>query len=295
MPSSSTDPAPLNITISDDSPTLNYLPYRDGPLTGGWNVTCPGSDDSTWFPQSFCVGPSSHRTSFVGASVSVQFVGTAAYFYGTAPSGSYVLQVDNQVVSSPNSPPGLLAKAEGLTYGQHTAYFNVTQSNVVSVSEVVLTIGVGAGGSPGVNRTIIPFTADATLNPLFSYTATWFTDLPGTIGAVGNTFYPRQHTDQAGASVSFTLNETSAFFIYCLVNVDLGPFTVTVQPPSDLGPAVTTTFNSSSRWISLDQVMFWQSGLDRNRQYSVTITNEGQGDAPWWDFSHIDVIDGEPR
>ncbi|PPR00557.1 hypothetical protein CVT26_009889 [Gymnopilus dilepis] len=294
-------PTPYNITISDDSPTLTYSPYRDGPLTGGWNLTCSGSDDSTYSPQNFCVGSSSHRTSYTGASISLQFEGTAAYIYGTAPAGSYVLQVDNNIVSSPNSSPGLLARVEGLTYALHTVVLNVTQSTMVSFSEVVLTVGLDTDGSSAPkNRTIGPFTVDGgppTENPLFSYSGTWISDYSGEIGVTGTTLYPRRHTSQQGATVTFTLNETSAFFVYGLVNLDLGPFTVGIQPPpaQPAGAPVTTTFNSSSRWISLDQVMYWQSGLDRSKQYTVTITNQGTGDAPWFDFSHIDVIDGEPN
>ena len=71
------------------------------------------------------------------------------YIYGTAPTGSYVLQVDNNIVSSPNSSPGLLARVEGLTYAPHTIILNVTQSTMVSFSEVVLTVGLDTDGRCG--------------------------------------------------------------------------------------------------------------------------------------------------
>jgi hypothetical protein len=69
--------SPYNITITNDSPVVNYSPYRDGPLATGWNLTYAGSLDSTWVELSFCVGPSSHRSSFVGATLTIDFEGTA--------------------------------------------------------------------------------------------------------------------------------------------------------------------------------------------------------------------------
>lgn len=145
---------------------------------------------------------------------------------------------------------------------------------------------------------MVPFTQTnpngyPTLNPQFIYTGSWATDVPGTIGATGDVIYPRQHTSQTGAYVTFQLSQTSAFFVYGLVNVDLGPFSVTLTPPPELQePVFTGVYNSNSRYIDLDRVMFWKSGLDRDKTYSVKITNLGEGDAPWWVFSHIDILDG---
>ena len=144
------------------------------------------------------------------------------------------------------------------------------------------------------NRTLAPFTQTSdglsTLNPQFSYTGSWYTNVPGTIGVTG-VVYPRQHTSQTGAYVTFNLDQTSAFFIYGLINFDLGPFSVTLTPPLDLGPPIITSYNSNAHWVSLDRVMYWASGLDRDKEYSVKITNLGQDAMPWWDFSHIDIID----
>jgi len=147
------------------------------------------------------------------------------------------------------------------------------------------------------NRTLAPFTQTSdglsTLNPQFSYTGAWYTNVPGTIGDTG-VVYPRQHTSQAGAYLTFNLDQTSAFFIYGLINFDLGPFSVTLTPPTDFGSPVTTFYNSTARWVSLDRVMYFASGLDRDKEYSVKITNLGQAPMPWWDFSHIDIIDAGP-
>ncbi|KDR83229.1 hypothetical protein GALMADRAFT_152167 [Galerina marginata CBS 339.88] len=297
--------SPYNITISNDSPTITYFPYRDGPAAGGWNLTCADSIDSAWIPQSFCAGLSSHRTTYIGASLLIEFEGTAAYLYGET-SGSFVTQVDGQVNGYPlasDSAVALLAKSEGLSFGKHRIFLNVTQSAALSFKEAVLTIGVGnadRGSYDPRNRTLTPFTRTSdgltTLNPQFTFTGTWYSNGGGAIGATGNVVYPRQDTPQTGAYMTFELTNTSAFFVYGLVNFDLGAFSVELTPPYGLGSPVTTFYNSNAHWISLDRVMYWASGMDRDKGYSVKITNLGQGgDLPsQWDFSHIDIIDAGP-
>jgi len=69
--------SPYNITITSDSPVVTYYPYRDGLLATGWNSTCAGSLESTWVPAFFCDGLSFHRSSFVGATLTIAFEGTA--------------------------------------------------------------------------------------------------------------------------------------------------------------------------------------------------------------------------
>jgi hypothetical protein len=192
----------------------------------------------------------------------------------------------------------LLDKSEGLPFARHKLFLNVTQPATLSFWQAVLTIGVGTGNnatSSLLNRTVIPFTQSndglTTLNPQFTYTGSWDTNWPGPIGATGTVFYPRQHTAQNNAYMTFKLDNTSAFFIYGLVTYDLGLFSATLTPPNELGPSVTTFYNSNAHWIGLDRVMYWASGMDRDKEYSVRITNLGQGNMPWWDFSRIDIID----
>ena len=47
---------PFNITISDTSPIIQYLPSQDGPIDSSWNASFSGSQDSTWVPQALGVG-----------------------------------------------------------------------------------------------------------------------------------------------------------------------------------------------------------------------------------------------
>ena len=48
-----------NFTITDQSPLFQYSPFRDGPISGGWNVTYPGVSS-----------PSSSTQAPIGAGVS---------------------------------------------------------------------------------------------------------------------------------------------------------------------------------------------------------------------------------
>lgn len=158
------------------------------------------------------------------------------------------------------------------------------------------------------NRTMKPFTQGTDgsfgiLNGNFKYSGSWISDAPGNIGALGNTVYPRQSTPQTGASVNFILQNSSAFFMYGLVDVNLGIYSVEVSVPIGLedgslsgenGNSITSIYNATSHWISLDHLIYWASGLDRSATYSVTMTNLGQGDTPWCAFSHVDIIDGSP-
>lgn len=210
-------------------------------------------------------------------------------------------QLDGQVNSHPSARDpsvALLEKSEGLPFERHKLFLNVTQPANFSFWQVVLTIGVGTGNNSASslrNRTMLPFTqsndGNTTLNPQFTYSPGWHTNVLGGVGPNGIAAYPREDTNQNGAYMTFKLDNASAFFIYGLVNYNLGLFSATLTPPYELGQSVTTYYNSNAHWTNLDRVMYWASGMDRNKEYSVRIMNLGEDNMPWWVFSHIDIID----
>jgi hypothetical protein len=140
--------SPYNITISSQCATIIYKPYRDGPTSGGWNVTYSGDPDSSYQLQLIATGTSSHRTSFAGASLEISWIGTAIYLYGSAPSGSYSVSLDggSAVAGPSDSSQRLLNTFTGLNYGNHTAILTVVGSNEVDFGGAVLTIGMGNEG-----------------------------------------------------------------------------------------------------------------------------------------------------
>lgn len=93
--------------------------------------------------------------------------------------------------------------------------------------------------------------------------------------------------------MTFTLNQTSAFFLRGTVNRDHGPKTVTFTPQSNPSQIKTTIINDYSSVLSFASVLYWESGLDRNQTYTVQITQLGGPSQPTgFSFSELDIIDG---
>jgi len=91
--------------------------------------------------------------------------------------------------------------------------------------------------------------------------------------------------------MTFTISQASAIFVYSDVNGDHGQFSVTFTPPPELGQPVTTIYDGNAHWFSLDRVLFWAAGMDRDKSYTVKITNMATAGTPYFDFSHVDILD----
>ena len=146
------------------------------------------------------------------------------------------------------------------------------------------------------NRTLSAYVMDATsslsLNPQFSYVGTnWNSFVPGLVGGPGDVAYPMWETYAKGDSVTFTISKASAIFVYSTVNSGHGQFSVTFTPPPELGLPVTTVYDGYAHWLRLDQMLFWAASMDRDKDYTVKITNLATGGTPWFDFSHVDILD----
>ena len=104
---------------------------------------------------------------------------------------------------------------------------------------------------------------------------------------------PRQMlTAVAGEAVTFTLSQTTAFFLRGALNNDHGPKSVKFAPVENSGQATTTTFLDYSTTLDFNQILYWQSGLDRDQSYTVQITQLADGGATSFSFSSLDIIDG---
>ena len=99
-------------------------------------------------------------------------------------------------------------------------------------------------------------------------------------------------TSTAGESVTFTLNQTTAFFLRGTLNYDHGHKSVTFTPHSNAGQATTTTILDYSTTLDFEQILYWQSGLDRDQSYTVQITQLADGTETSFSFSSLDIIDG---
>lgn len=153
-----------NETITDLDPILQYTPQLRAPTMqtddpqgypmNSWNITDSGMGWNALPEQIYYVlrGTSTHVTSLKGATVSLEWVGSAVYFWGTL-QGDVSLAVDGADVSPANSlgdvaqpehsSSKLVAVATGLTQGNQKATLTLQSGNITGVT---YTLGVSASG-----------------------------------------------------------------------------------------------------------------------------------------------------
>ncbi|KAF9262749.1 hypothetical protein L218DRAFT_839240, partial [Marasmius fiardii PR-910] len=77
-----------------------------------------------------------------------------------------------------------------------------------------------------------------------------------------------------GASVTFTVNNASAFFIWGAVNYDHQTKEARIWSADDAAErsqAKVTKLNDNSTYLDFEQIVYWESGLDSNRSYVVEV------------------------
>jgi len=289
---------------------LSYLPARDGLLSLGWNITYPGPPipkDPT-----YGVGTSTHRTTLSGATIEFRFKGTAAYLLGDAPAGSYTVSIDKgkAVPGKPDSARGVLAALTGLHYADHTIHLTVVKSVQVSVSGAILTVGMGKPGVSPRSRVIEAVLMDGSIrsNPFFDFRRpdgtssqlNWKIDSPkyrynsdNTPMLLTGAMTTAGGKSSQGSTASFTLNETSAFFIRggMLANASEDRFSVTITPPSKVGRPQSRTFMLNSSWGDPNEILFFESGLNRDLSYGVQIKSEVAGKDTFFGFRTVETLD----
>ncbi|KAF9269192.1 hypothetical protein L218DRAFT_994105 [Marasmius fiardii PR-910] len=304
---------PFNVTLSSQTATILYTPYRDGDRATGWNVsyTYGAQDFGYGTPQG--VGIDYHTTSFPGAALQFNWTGTAVYFYGNASLNTFSITVDDmeslQTFDAPNG--GLLGKMEGLDYGDHSAKLTVTDSGgkEVAFQYAQVTIGLGfKNGSGSANRTVhavndSPVDQLEAESDFFNYAGMlngWrvqdltkgnsspVDDFPKIFrpnGSVTNLSRQMFTTDH-GDVVSFNLTKTSTFFLWGTVNQSHGSKNVSI---TGRNLSKMTILEDSSSVLDFWQVLYWESGLDRDETYTVTVMN---GNNSRLAFSALKIIDG---
>jgi len=99
----------------------------------------------------------------------------------------------------------------------------------------------------------------------------------------------QMRTNAGGATVSFTLTNTSAFFLWGAVNNDHTPKIATLSSQKD-GQLKNVSIDDSSSSFDFTQILYWESDLDRNETYTVQVTNVDN--SKYFSFSSLDIIDG---
>jgi hypothetical protein len=80
-----------------------------------------------------------------GASVRLDWTGTAIYLYGDATPGGYTITLDESQSNARPNAPGLLFSQTGLPYRPHSLVLNVI-SGTTSISNATITVGMGDVG-----------------------------------------------------------------------------------------------------------------------------------------------------
>ncbi|KZP00802.1 hypothetical protein CALVIDRAFT_533135 [Calocera viscosa TUFC12733] len=262
---------PYNISLGEESPTFQYTPVRDGPVTEGWNSSYSGQIEWSGLEGKLGIGTPYRRTELNGAGFSLVFHGTALYLCLSTNSGAgYALTIDNNAVTKTASAsdqacssfPGseVLVVADGLSYGSHTAEFNATISGTgpsVDFYGGVVTLSAGPSGTTVSSS---PLVVD-NQNPEWVYEGTWYQG-PGTAEITGTHSFTCQY--DSAVTVSLTFNGSSIVQL-------IGTLTSNVFGYSVDFDNVETVYNGSNYWWAAQQTMFFAGGLDPTQSYTLTL------------------------
>lgn len=133
-----------NITVTDQSPMVFYTPSRSGPANETWNVTYSESDWATSGNGAVGNGESTHYTTYIGASISFGFKGTAAYVLGSTGDASDVAVTVGELQAEKGGSEGFLGWRAGLDNKWWTVRVNVTGNGGVNVTGFMFTVDIGS-------------------------------------------------------------------------------------------------------------------------------------------------------
>ncbi|KAJ7447534.1 hypothetical protein B0H11DRAFT_2335369 [Mycena galericulata] len=257
-----------NFTIDGNSPLFNYTPYADGSgagLTNGWERWYSGSGFLTTVADPG-VGDSYHRTSRGGASVNLEFYGTAIYLYGTTNS-TYELVLDTKTVTMDEPmATGLLFSTSDLQEGTHSVSLTARPSN----SAQQLAFEHAVISTPFNNMTPKEAFYDNTDTTMLKYAGDWSISHGAGIPNVSVT-HPFQEMSVAGSSVAMDMGiGTVGVSLWGMMNWGHWVYMVSVD-------GATSYYNGSTLFQVPDAILFYQGGLDPTKNHTVTLTNVSPG------------------
>ncbi|KAI0347726.1 hypothetical protein BDW22DRAFT_1349787 [Trametopsis cervina] len=270
-----------NTTLDDTSSLLAFSPYSDGAASGGWASYFSGAGYFNGQGGEDSQGqPSLHITSFPGASVSLQFTGTAVYLYGTSNCTSYSVTLDGEPVDAPptsSSEDGVLFWKDGLAPDTHavtlTANPDAGSAQQLAFDKAIFTnIGLNASAT-GLSQTTYDIT-----HPAVQYSGQWAKQTPYNV--------PTAYMETADPLASVSLRFTNASAVALNAPRNWGHWTYNVT----LNDA-TEAYNASTWWLVPDATLFYQSNLDPAREYNLTMVNTGMQDYFKMTFSSFTVYE----
>jgi hypothetical protein len=97
-------------------------------------------------------------------------------------------------------------------------------------------------------------------------------------------------TTNAGDTLFFALNETTAFFMRGSLNWDHNAFIVNIQPHPRGGNVKRRQLNSTTHWCDQLAVVYFETGLDPRTTYLISIVNIGGAPGAAFALRHVDVM-----
>jgi len=263
------DPSSYTFKLTNRAATNLYTPYSDGPYESGWRVL-----------------KDSHNTVATNASLQISWEGTAITVNGFVNSSqgapAYMLSLDGGQLAQETLDDGrlnseILLSKNGLPPGNHSMLITNIEGGNLTVKGIQLSISTGANRTTWRDRSVSATVSSNGLyspNPFFTFGGDWFPaksiSSPPMLTTSSNT---------SSSVLSFTLSKCSSFFLYGPMTYKSGAaYNVQLNPPvrnqdsagrtlnSTLGPATNDPFPSTQ-----DEILFWESGLNRNMNYTVNV------------------------
>ncbi|ESK87235.1 hypothetical protein Moror_5823 [Moniliophthora roreri MCA 2997] len=311
------EPLPYNITISAQSAAIEYTPSRSD-TKGIWNATYTHGTTSVSPFGNQGIGDCYLQTVSEIAHLSLTWIGTAAYLYGNmtdwvlfpdSPAYSGGIDIDDDWYMLPDPKSNLLVNVTDLPYGSHKITLYGPYNKLLAFQYAILTIGIGYEGSSFQvqNRSIPAFLDNKPNDAFFGFhksarNESWSRSGPSYLEKIlpngGRQPVPLAMFNVAGASnpiLAFNVTNASAFFMRGFVGEGRLSKIATLTPGLDGSSSKITVFDDFSPILDYDQVLYWESGLDRDQNYTVEIRgNLGTSNSGFLDFHTLDIIDGGP-
>ncbi|KAK1222560.1 hypothetical protein PQX77_014585 [Marasmius sp. AFHP31] len=255
------DPLPYNLTVSSWTASLLYYPPRDSDTkaSDGWELFYPSVDPGPGQRQGR--GADTHKSTKAEASVTFNWLGTAIYVYGTSRKESYKFSVDGQDVGQTFDVQqgGLLGSMTDMQYKEHDAKLEVVGGEGLAFQYADLTIGLGYPGN------------DSSGWEVEGGNLATITSPNGTTSNITR----QMVTNRLNDGLRFNVTAASAFILWGSLYLTHPPKRATISPSpgsSDLTGTKETIIYNTGAYVDYQQVLYWESGLDRETSYTVEIS-----------------------
>ncbi|KZT54632.1 hypothetical protein CALCODRAFT_519234 [Calocera cornea HHB12733] len=271
-----------NISLGSQSPLFTYLPLRDAPEDSGWNASYTGTTHAQAYGGGAGVGTAYRETQVDGASIGLDFNGTAIYFclgLSSYPSTSQ-LTVDGTTWSyaiDQSSDPACAAYdgadsvvvVNDIGPGPHYVELAV---NLGSPDDFVRFYGAAVTLSTGAGDPLVPSTVSCR-DTAWTYApgdANWHirpdADLLNNSQAVGDLtgFSMWGHVVDPATIASITISNTTAFYLLGPVGPKFANYTIAFN-------GANKTFVPGNYFAAYQQVLYFAGGLDPAEQYELQV------------------------